>query len=231
MSGRFYKLNQGLAARRDITPTAKVLYAVLANRIGKNGVCWAGVRRLAADCGCSEHAVLRATAALEAASLLRVERRGNGQSNLYRLNDEPVAEVDTLPQKQALSIRPRGVVETAAEAVLKRQHNKREPTKIKESARRTVAAVGIPVALDTEGFRQAWGDWLAFRKQARFPTPEATARAQLKKLAEVGPIKAVRMIEASIANGWRGLFPPKGTFTPAPTTDTSVYAQVGKKYE
>ena len=51
MNGKFYKLPQDLAARTDLTPSAKLVYAVIADRIGANGKCWPGERSISRDAG------------------------------------------------------------------------------------------------------------------------------------------------------------------------------------
>lgn len=69
------------------------------------------------------------------------------------------------------------------------------------------APLALPAALDTPEFRQAWADWLAYRREARFsPWKPVTVGAKLAELAEWGSERAVKAIRQSIANGWRGLF-------------------------
>lgn len=38
----FYKLPQDIAARSDLTASAKIVYAVIRDRIGQNGKSWPG---------------------------------------------------------------------------------------------------------------------------------------------------------------------------------------------
>jgi hypothetical protein len=69
----------------------------------------------------------------------------------------------------------------------------------------------IPAELETEAFREAWAGWLADRAERRLP--KYTARAltlQLRRLAEMGPERAVRAIEWSIAQGYKGIWEEKG---------------------
>lgn len=68
----------------------------------------------------------------------------------------------------------------------------------------------IPPELETAAFREAWAGWLADRAERRLP--KYTARAltlQLRRLAEMGPQRAVRAIEWSIAQGYKGIWEPK----------------------
>jgi hypothetical protein len=68
----------------------------------------------------------------------------------------------------------------------------------------------FPVNLGTEAFRQAWGDWLAYRRERRLTSlkPRSVA-AQLKELSEWGEVAAITSIRDSIRQQWQGLFPPK----------------------
>ena len=58
---KFYKLPVEIAARKDLPSGAKVIWAVLSDRIGNNDSCWPGVRTIAGDTGQDVSAVLRAT--------------------------------------------------------------------------------------------------------------------------------------------------------------------------
>lgn len=72
------------------------------------------------------------------------------------------------------------------------------------------AAVQIPPNLDTPEFRQAWADWVEYRRQLRKPFTEITVYQQLQKFGGAGVEKSIAMIRQSIANGWQGLFEVKG---------------------
>lgn len=67
----------------------------------------------------------------------------------------------------------------------------------------------IPESLDTPEFRDAWAEWRDFRRQIRRPVRPLTELKQLADLARHGPAVACQAIEASIRNGWQGLFPEK----------------------
>jgi len=64
----------------------------------------------------------------------------------------------------------------------------------------------IPAELDKDPFRQAWSQWVAYRRERRSSLTPRTAAMQLKKLARHPPEIAARMIEQSIEHGWMGLF-------------------------
>ncbi|WP_288074802.1 hypothetical protein [Pseudomonas sp.] len=74
---------------------------------------------------------------------------------------------------------------------------------------------------------QAWADWIAYRKTRKLSTTEQTAKAQLKKLADWAAKghKPETIIADSIANGWQGLFEPKGE-TSKPAGKPRVYHDI-----
>lgn len=91
------------------------------------------------------------------------------------------------------------------------------PAAAKETAKEAkpaeVQGVTLPAELETEVFRAAWADWLAYRRECKISTykPRAMA-AQLATLAEWGHDVAVESIRQSIRQQWRGLFEPKASF-------------------
>ncbi len=96
MIEKFYKLPQDIAARTDLPPSVKLVYAVTVDRIGNNGLCWPSIRTIGRDAGLSHQCVINALAKLESADLISVERRGRGKVNHYRTGTEPVKKVDRL---------------------------------------------------------------------------------------------------------------------------------------
>jgi hypothetical protein len=69
----------------------------------------------------------------------------------------------------------------------------------------------LPAVLDTAEFRSAWDDYEANRKEAGHSKLTTRGREiKLKELADWGHDVAVQSIRESIANGWQGIFKPKG---------------------
>jgi hypothetical protein len=67
-----------------------------------------------------------------------------------------------------------------------------------------------PPPLDTEAFRSAWADWLAYRRQRKIsPLKPLSVAAKLAELAEWGEPSAIAAIRQSIGNGWQGIFAPR----------------------
>ena len=88
MTEHFYKLPKNFAAipQRQMPATAKIVMAILADRIGHNETCWPGVRSIAADSGLTVETVIQSINSLEAAGLVTVDRRGSGKVNHYSIS-------------------------------------------------------------------------------------------------------------------------------------------------
>lgn len=69
---------------------------------------------------------------------------------------------------------------------------------------------GLPSELDTPGFREAWEQYVSYRRKARIkPLLPESVREQWRKLATHGPDVARLAIGETIGNGWQGIFPEK----------------------
>ncbi len=74
----------------------------------------------------------------------------------------------------------------------------------------TPPPVEFPEPLRGEAFAAAWDRWIAYRREAKKPAwKPVTVKSQLAQLATWGEAQAIASIEASIRNGWSGLFEPK----------------------
>ena len=71
--------------------------------------------------------------------------------------------------------------------------------------------IQFPANLQTDTFAKAWSEYLDYRKSAKFKSLQpASIKAQVLKLSGMGHDTAIEAINNSIANGWQGIFPPKG---------------------
>jgi len=55
----------------------------------------------------------------------------------------------------------------------------------------------------------AWNEWIDYRVDKRKPVTQVSAKKQVAMLAGYSFETQQQMVDASIANGWQGLFPPK----------------------
>jgi hypothetical protein len=67
----------------------------------------------------------------------------------------------------------------------------------------------LPPELETDAFREAWGEWLADRAERRLPRYTSRAQQmQMARLAEMGTEAAVEAIRWSISQGYKGIWQP-----------------------
>jgi DNA-binding MarR family transcriptional regulator len=124
---RFYKLSAALAARRDLPPAPKILLSIFADRMGNNGYCWPGIRKLANDTGQDVSTVLRGITKLEETGCLKVERQGSGKSNRYYLvGDESAGKTQALAKHKRSQNANSGAGKMQAQARAKCKHNQRD---------------------------------------------------------------------------------------------------------
>lgn len=223
MPDTFVQLPAQLLSRTDLVASDKLIYAVLADRTGRNSACWPGIRRLAADCGLGRNTVLHAIARLEAAGLLEVDRvTGNPahKTNKYRLVTSPAKERTQdgdVPKTVTHPKRDRGRTQngTGDVPILETepyQLNQTNGTRPRKGARdpwSEAVAVMTGNTLKTDRFKAAWHEWGQYRRQARKPLTSATIKRQIRELEGFGHDDAIASIEQSIKNGWAGVFAPR----------------------
>lgn len=124
MSYKFFKLPQDLAARKELLPSDKVVFAVIHDHLGNNEHSWPGKRTLIRKTGLAGQTVLDCIGRLEAAGFLEVKRRGNGRSNHYKTNPQikPALKAKRSKKVTGLKTRPSGP-KTRPEAVQKPDPN------------------------------------------------------------------------------------------------------------
>ena len=71
--------------------------------------------------------------------------------------------------------------------------------------------VDLPEELDTPEFREAWLEWVKYRRKIKKPFPPASAPAMWRKAQAAGVQAAIDGFETSMANGWQGTFPERKT--------------------
>ncbi len=198
MTERFYKLPADVAARRDLRPADKLVLAYLSYRIGDNGVCWPGCKRIAGDLGLARCTVMDIIRRLEAhAEGFTVERQGNGRVNRYRLDTANQSENPT-----GRETRPVGKPDT---------HRSGNPTGTgRETRHKKKEPVKEPPTAPFDRFWQAW---------PRHPRKRDKAACKKKWDTDSLDARAVDVL-AVLAREKRGEQWTKngGNFIPAPLT-------------
>ena len=206
-------MHNDILSRTDLTASAKLIYSVLADRQGGNGDCWPGIRTLAKDAGMSKGAVERAVDALESAGLIQANRGNQGYSNRYTVT---VPETGTLPASPTVPETETDCPQNGDSGVPKTDtvvSPKRVLKQTKEPDQLNQTKNQMPEP--PEHLREVWPEWIESRKDIKKKLTPRMARGQLKKLSKYSDKAAVDAIEASIANGWQGLFPEQ--FETGPT--------------
>ena len=67
----------------------------------------------------------------------------------------------------------------------------------------------LPPELDTDDFKNAWAAFAEMRKKIKAPFTDRAQQLLLKDLLKFSPADAVKSLEQSTKNGWRGVFPPR----------------------
>jgi len=199
MPERFFKLPQALTTRRDLTSSDKLLYAVLADRMGDSGKCWPGVRTLAGQTGLCRDAVADSVARLERAGVIQVERRGPGQTNVYRPTEQPVGQSPTdhpcpHPENAAGSVRNSPTVQAKNERKKSDSAGGKSRTQVSEKIRHN----------QTDQVNQTKREYdpdqiIAYWNQLDLPAVEKLTPQQHRRLL-------VRLKEHTFLQHWRTVF-------------------------
>ncbi len=83
------------------------------------------------------------------------------------------------------------------------------PEKIREDKKKKEEGAAAPFVLPDGVDPKAWADWVEYRKASGKPLKPASLPAAAKQMAALGSRQAAA-VQHSIANGYRGLFPPNG---------------------
>ena len=84
--GGYTRVPNHVLTSSEVSPGAKLVYAMLLRYAWQNDSCFPGQERLAKDMGASERSIRTYLKDLEQQSFIEVRRRGQGRSNLYTLN-------------------------------------------------------------------------------------------------------------------------------------------------
>ena len=89
-AGGFTQVPNFLLDSNRVSPGAKLAYALLLRYAWQNDYCYPSQQRLAADMGVTPRSLITYLQELQKVDWIKVERRGQGKSNVYELNLKPV---------------------------------------------------------------------------------------------------------------------------------------------
>lgn len=213
-----------------------VLYA-MATYVGPDGLCWPSVERLVHDTGFKRRMVQKALSALRSSGQIMAIHDPSHKATTYRLSvsegAHPSAHVQ--PSARRTPVRGGGAMECAGGRTPVREGahpsapkqprttselpEEQEGEGLDAQAPKSVSAPkapdpspDLPAVLDTPAFRAAWAEYIAYRHDRHLPKLLAKSiAAQWRKMKDWGEPGAIEAIQTTIANGWQGIFPPKGT--------------------
>ena len=84
-------------------------------------------------------------------------------------------------------------------------------TSTKEEKKEKASELELPANLN----REAWDEWVAYRRERRLPVGVTALRKHIKALTPFDAATQQAMIDAAIGSSWQGLYAPKGV-KPAP---------------
>jgi hypothetical protein len=80
----------------------------------------------------------------------------------------------------------------------------------------------IPEGVDA----QAWEDFTAHRREIRKPLTQLSASKNAEVLRGMSPQQQRTAVNATIANRWAGIFPPKGQAQAGKTVTADVFREM-----
>jgi len=203
--------------------------------VGKNADAWPSQAAIAWAMNATPRAVRNWQTELEAMTVIQVDiGAGRYTTNRYRLNLDALALKEE--PRSAFNREPRSALNDNSEIQCGTQFlSNRElssasignsvPTERTGKEQLKEQGVSFPEKLRTPEFSEAWQSWIQFRREIKKKLTPSTITKQLTKLDAWGSAKAVRSIDASIGNGWQGLFDPdskNGKAIPAASSDAET---------
>jgi len=202
----FSMIPNAIMRRRDLSATAKLLYARLLQYQGKNDVAWPSINTLAAEIGITGRCVITHLKALKDAKLITVEKgsryRGSNRYHLPSLTSDGniISDGKGTTDGSISGSSDGNSTSPVMETSLKEN---RKTSKKKSNSNLNIV---FPDSLKSPEFETAWNEYVEHRRQLRKPLTPLAAQKQLAKLAAIGMARAIAAINHSIANGWSGIF-------------------------
>lgn len=184
-------INWALNTVTSITSTQKAILLTLADRADVDGYCYPGYDDICKRSCATRHAVANALRKFEQLGLLKRQKRFN-KSTVYQLIVSSV-EISTTASAE---INTASSVETSTLTT-------NEPSK--EPPRR--GSYKPPDTID----KDAWRDWVAYRRKFKGPTTERSLVLVANKLKDLTPEEQRTAVDMAIECGWKSVFPRKGS--------------------
>lgn len=197
------------AVDQDLPTNQKMVLIMLANRTNHDtGRCDPSHKRLAKDCGMSLSTLKRCLSALEEEGYIGIVTRRSGDVNLpnqYQLNMTRVGSERTDPSSQGTDHGSHGPEGVGSERATNHEVNNHE---VNHEEKPKGHEAEIPEWVPAE----QWADFVEHRKQLKAKLTDRAVKMAIKELAKLRDAghEPAAVLEQSIVNGWKGVFPIKG---------------------
>lgn len=124
--------------------------------------------------------------------------------NWPKYNESESPKVYACVQKELKSVKNKVLIE-----YLYCMDTQSQETKAKEEAKeeaKTKLVIDDILPFESDDFRNAWNDWISYKKEKKQKLTPSTKQMQLRTLGAKSEREAIAMINQSITNGWTGLF-------------------------
>ena len=184
-------INWALNSVTSITSTQKAILLTLADRADVDGYCYPGYDDICKRSCATRHAVANALRKFEQLGLLKRKKRFN-KSTVYQLIVGSV-EINTTASAE---------INTASSVEINTLTTNEPP---KEPPKRS--SYKPPDTID----KDAWRDWVAYRRKFKGPTTERSLVLVANKLKDLTPEEQRTAVDMAIECGWKSVFPRKGS--------------------
>ncbi len=190
-----------VALDKELTPLAKVLYAVI-QALDTKG-CYASNAYLSEVVGCSKRHIQGLINELVDKSLIVRSETGMGNAKTRLLTT-----ISTLAFQGMTPCDPvHPPVKHSSPPPCTVVHPNRKEDKKEDK--------DTPLPPWGEGMAKAWDEWVQFRKEKKARLTSTTITKQFELLASLSSeAEAIECVQQSIRNGWQGLFPPRHVLMP-----------------
>ena len=223
---------------QPVSPSQKLVLLVLAEHANEERACWPSLRCIAGRTGLSERCIRGVLRELERLGLITCQCGGGRMANRFTLQVGPRQQLpegqeipggQMVPEGQQLPPTPEPAAPQGGSTCPSegqhvppnRNRTEIEPSLNRKRARTRARAVAPPSWID----RETWQAYLEHRRCIRAPMSQiAQQRAitALERLRDDGQDPEA-VLNQSIVNGWKGLFPVKAGNPGAPSTfDSNV---------
>lgn len=196
------------AWKTALPASRKLVLLALSDNANEEGMCWPSIHTIASKCSLTERAVYECLHDLEAGGYLKRNNR-SGRSTIYLLNlpepGSPLNQIQETPEPG--SPPPLNHVQETPEpgSPIIAKYPEIEPSLNQKSGKEAIPDQDFPDWLPVA----SWEALIEHRKATKSPMTSHSKKLAINKLDELRGQgnDPVRVINQTILNGWKGLFP------------------------